>query len=427
MKQKILLLLFLYGIGFKNADAQSWNITGNSNADNNSKLGTTNNIPLRLFTNNGERMRINGAGRFGLGTTALNNAKLNVDGTVGNTMAIFGNSLHGISLVNDVPSIGFNNYYNGGWKTLNKGYSGLVAVNNFTGDIQFSTGPFANKDASIDPVVRMDITQDGNVGIGTTTPGFPLNFPNKVGDKISLYGNTGAHYGFGILGNLLQIHSDGPLSDIAFGFGSSASFTEKMRIKGNGNVGIGTWAPEFLLDVGGRMRVKSSGETAGIWYANGANTANAGFSGMYNDNNIGFYSPDPGAGWGLVMNTSNGNVGLGTVTPQYRLDVCGTIRSKEILVQTGWCDYVFDKDYKLLSLREVENFIKANKHLPDVTSGDKIETEGLEVGKVSSQMIRKIEELTLYVIAQEKAINDLKAENKKLELQMNSIIEKERR
>ncbi len=73
-----------------------------------------------------------------------------------------------------------------------------------------------------------------NVGIGTTTPGFSLNFANTLGDKIALYGNTGAHFGFGIQSNLLEIHTDTGNADIVFGYGSSASFTETARVKGTG-------------------------------------------------------------------------------------------------------------------------------------------------------------------------------------------------
>jgi len=95
----------------------------------------------------------------------------------------------------------------------------------------------------------LSLQDNGNVGIGTTTPGFPLNFPNSLGDKISLWGQSGNHYGFGIQGALFQIHTDRSASDIAFGYGSSGSLTETMRIKGNGNVGIGTSSPEGALDV----------------------------------------------------------------------------------------------------------------------------------------------------------------------------------
>ena len=79
-------------------------------------------------------------------------------------------------------------------------------------------------------------TSDVNVGIGENNPGFPLNFRTSTGNKISFFGNSGAHYGIGVQNYLLQIHTDLTASDIAFGYGSSESFTETMRIKGNGNL-----------------------------------------------------------------------------------------------------------------------------------------------------------------------------------------------
>ncbi len=87
-------------------------------------------------------------------------------------------------------------------------------------------------------IKRMVISNSGDVGIGTNTPGFPLNFPNSYGDKISLWGDAGFHYGFGIQGNLLQIYTDDVASDIAFGHGRSDVFFEKLRIKGNGALSI---------------------------------------------------------------------------------------------------------------------------------------------------------------------------------------------
>ncbi|MFN8253388.1 MAG: tail fiber domain-containing protein [Ferruginibacter sp.] len=88
--------------------------------------------------------------------------------------------------------------------------------------------------------------QAQNVGIGTNTPRSPLSFPPTLGQKIALWddGNAGgANYGIGVQGGLLQVYAYTSLDNIGFGYGSSGSFTETMRILGNGNIGIGTALP----------------------------------------------------------------------------------------------------------------------------------------------------------------------------------------
>ncbi len=108
----------------------------------------------------------------------------------------------------------------------------------------------------------MRVKGNGNVGIGTSTPAYPLSFPNTLGDKITLWGQSGNHYGFGIQGGLLQIFTDGGGADVAFGFGNSGSFNETMRVKGNGRVGIGTNNPQGGLHVY-EPNGSSGGPTAG--------------------------------------------------------------------------------------------------------------------------------------------------------------------
>ncbi|MFM9909753.1 MAG: hypothetical protein ACKVOW_10410 [Chitinophagaceae bacterium] len=161
-----------------------------------------------------------------------------------------------------------------------------------------------------------------NLGIGNSTPKFPLSFNGTLGDKISLWTDgTSTHYGFGIQPGLLQMFSKTDVDDIAFGYGSSSLFTEAMRIKGNGNVGIGNNNPTLRLDITGRMRIRTGldGE-AGIWLNNNNNTGVQGFMGLENDTYLGLYGAG-GSGWSFGMNTINGDIkmsgrlGIGTTTP----------------------------------------------------------------------------------------------------------------
>lgn len=121
--------------------------------------------------------------------------------------------------------------------------------------------------------------------------------------------------------------------------------------------------------------------------------------------------------------TSNGNVGIGVSNPDasYKLHVCGGIRAKEVKVETGWCDYVFEPNYCLPNLQEVKAYTNENKHLPDVTSAKEIESEGLSLGSIASQMIRKIEELYLYLFAQQDDIDELKKENAAQKVEIESL------
>jgi hypothetical protein len=108
----------------------------------------------------------------------------------------------------------------------------------------------------------------------------------------------------------------------------------------------------------------------------------------------------------------NGTAGIGTSPdPAYKLAVNGNIRAKEIIVETGWADFVFEKDYHLPSLSEVEMHILENGHLKDIPSAKTVEKEGVNIGNISAKLLQKIEELTLYSIEMEKRIRNLEVEN----------------
>jgi len=120
-----------------------------------------------------------------------------------------------------------------------------------------------------------------------------------------------------------------------------------------------------------------------------------------------------------IKATFNGNIGIGTSTPNEKLTVNGKIRAKEIKVETAnWPDYVFKSSYPLMPLTKVESFIKEHGHLPEVPSVKEVEKDGIEVGANQAILLKKIEELTLYIIEQDK---QLKACYHQLELVRKEI------
>ena len=107
---------------------------------------------------------------------------------------------------------------------------------------------------------------------------------------------------------------------------------------------------------------------------------------------------------------SNGNVGIGCTSPGVKLAVNGKIQATEVEVKSGPCsDYVFEPDYKMMSLSELEQFVNTNKHLPEVPSAAEFEANGYSVGQMDDLLLRKVEELTLYTIQLKKEIEALKA------------------
>ena len=115
----------------------------------------------------------------------------------------------------------------------------------------------------------------------------------------------------------------------------------------------------------------------------------------------------------MTMSTS-GNVGIGTQSPKYKLDVAGTIRANEIIVNTTGADFVFADDYQLRPLSEVKAFIEENKHLPEIKSAQEMQEEGVSVNELQTQLLQKIEELTLYLIQQEQTIQELRQQLEQL-------------
>jgi len=111
--------------------------------------------------------------------------------------------------------------------------------------------------------------------------------------------------------------------------------------------------------------------------------------------------------------TFSKNVGIGTSSftdgnENYRLSVKGKVRAHEVKVYTDWADFVFNKDYDLPTLKEIEDFIQVNGHLENIPSAAQVKKNGIEVGEMNKLLLQKIEELTLHVIQLNKEVEMLK-------------------
>ena len=126
---------------------------------------------------------------------------------------------------------------------------------------------------------------------------------------------------------------------------------------------------------------------------------------------------------GSGVNYYAGSLGIGTTTPgAYKLAVKGTIGAQKVKVtQSGWADFVFHPDYQLPSLYEIEKYIKAHRHLPDIPAAAEVEKEGLDLGEMDRRLLQKIEEQTLYLIELSKRIDTLQHKNARLQEQLSTL------
>jgi hypothetical protein len=341
--------------------------------------------------------------------------------------------------------------YRGYWGS----YSGAAE------DVDFGTGSgntLGKLHFTIQANPRMTIDNAGQVGIGTTTPNHLLHVN---GGDLFVQSSSGL-IRFGYDGaNEWQLATTGAGADLRWYTtpDGGTTITPRHYFSQNGNMGVGGFSgpgvPLGRLDVIGAgttsstntfilrnsvldtiLRVRDDGRM-GIGY-NGTSygrTLNMGGTGInfYTANEVAFGGAifptdtslviwsNSGANNYLVLQPSWGNTGVGTYTPNakfhingaqlignnsariaagYELSVDGEIMCENLVMQnsTTWPDYVFDDNYQLMSIPDLEKSIRKNKHLPNIPSAAEIEKNGINMGQITKAYMEKIEELTLYII-----------------------------
>lgn len=191
---------------------------------------------------------------------------------------------------------------------------------------------------------------------------------------------------------------------------------DKNYITIHGQLGIGTTSPSDALDVIGNVRSTSK------FVITGAGAMHKDGSRIKLYSNGGMVLSGLGSSNEHFMLTTEGNVGIGTITPDEKLAVNGKIHAKEVRVDlNGWPDYVFENNYELPTLQEVENHIKTKGHLINIPSAKQVEKEGILVGEMNVKLLEKIEELTLYTLQQQKELEKQKQKNNALENRLNKL------
>lgn len=401
-KLKNFTILILIVIGIK-ANAQTWNLAGNAGTTASQFIGTTDAQTLKFRTSNLQRMVIDVNGRLGIGltspshrldvTTSTEARAINANNTFSSTNNTYGT----YSVANNPGTSGAYGVYAEG-RGASGSNSGVYGT--------------ASEGANNYGFYGLANTASGQLGYGI--------YATSSGAGTNNYGGYFSSVGTSTAGNYAVFGTVSGASPVNYGvYGSATGATTNwagyflQNVYMGGAVGIGT---TNVSD--SKFSVQQTGTTLAtakfVNTSKGPNISWAHF-GTTGD----WYLRSSANAGKVILQDQNANatvcIGSTTAATGYKLSVAGKVICTElkVLLQANWPDYVFSKDYKLMPLNQLEEYIATNNHLPDVPSAEEMEKKnGFEVGEMQTLLIRKLEEANLYILQLNQRVAELESKLK---------------
>lgn len=442
------------GVPTWSSPTTGWGLTGNSGTNSATNfIGTTDNTSFAFRTNNTEKLRIDAAGNIGIGNTTPA-YKLDVNGKARFTsdMLVNGMSLGlGAGAISSNTMLGYQAGQLNTTGTDNSFIGYQAGINNTTGSYNYFFGNQAgvnNTTGNYNSFIAYHAGYSNIDGNANNFIGYGAGFSNASGSYNNFIGTNAGYSNTSGNGNVfisrytgLNNTTGNNNSFIGYASGSNnttGSFNSLLGYHSGyyiaGSVTTATIINNSVL-IGSETKPLGDNQTNQVVIGYdatglGSNTTVLGNSSttttaIYGNLLLGT-TIDDGFRLKITGNTyTNGKILIGTdglATSSHMLAVNGSaIFTKAVVKLTGaWPDYVFRPDYNLLSLNELEVFLIKNQHLPDVPCNSEIVKNGIDLGDNQTVLLKKVEELTLYMIALNKKVEALSKENELLKRKINS-------